>query len=329
MKPLPDLSIIIVNWNSADFLRACIESIYKTTHNLRFEIVVVDSASYDGCGKMLESEFPEVVFIQSAENLGFAKANNLGVRNARADTVLFLNPDTKVLGSAIKILYRHLQSLPDAGAVGCKLLNPDFTLQDSCVQAIPTILNQILDCDALRAWFPRARLWGTEVLLTDDPAPRPVEMLSGACIMMPRKVFERIGMFSEDYFMYSEDADLCYKIQEAGCQNYYVPSGTILHYGGSSSQQSRSEFATVMTRESICRFLTKTRGRGYGLGYRLAMMFTAICRLMLLSVALPLQTLRGRFAAHTQSLRKWFAVLTWSVGVEVWVKSCQHSKQPV
>jgi hypothetical protein len=147
-----------------------------------------------------------------------------------------------------------------------------------------------------------------------------VEMLSGACIMTKRSVFEEVQMFSSDYFMYCEDADLCYKIQKAGYKNYYIPTATILHYGGSSSQQSRSQFSNVMMRESIWRFFLKTKGRCYGFGYRIAMMFSAICRLTLLTLASFGRLIRGNGSLKNHSYRKWMAIFGWSLGTQTWVK---------
>lgn len=131
-----DVSIIIVNWNSVRFLRACIGSIERYTTGISHEIVVIDSASYDGCGEMLREEFPQVRFIQSAANIGFAGANNLAYRSARGQHVLFLNPDTELASPAVNVMLEHLQRCPDAGAVGCKLLNADGSLQTTCIQAL-------------------------------------------------------------------------------------------------------------------------------------------------------------------------------------------------
>jgi hypothetical protein len=316
----PELSVIIVNWKSADYTRKCVQSIYKFTSGPRFEIIVVDGASFDGCGEMLAREFPGVIFIQSRENVGFARANNLGVKSAGADSLLFLNPDTELIGPALHILRGQLQSLPAAGAVGAKLLNSDRTLQTSCVQSIPTIINQALDSDLLRRLFPRAKCWGTAALAENSAVPAEVEMLSGACILAKRSVFEEVGGFSEDYFMYCEDADLCHKIRQAGHKIYYVPDASLVHHGGASSSQSRSQFSNVMMKESVRLFFLKTKGRAHGRVYRAAMMLSALCRLLLVAVAAPFQWLRGQGARTGSSARKWAAILAWSLGAQTWVK---------
>src|SRR5437762_3548719 len=132
-----DLSIIIVNWNSKDYLRKCLKSIYANTHGIDFEIIVVDNASFDGSGELLAQDFPKVRFVQSHTNLGFARANNLGFGNSTGRNVLFLNPDTEAVGGALNELLQRLQRLPNAGVVGCKLLNTDGSMQTSCLQSYP------------------------------------------------------------------------------------------------------------------------------------------------------------------------------------------------
>src|SRR5437899_604588 len=122
-----DLSIIIVNWNSATFLRACLHSIYATSATVSFEVIVIDNASYDGAEMMVRREFPNVTFIQSKSNLGFAGANNVAFASSRGRNILFLNPDTEVIGNALNVMCSALDAIPDAGAVGCKLLNSDLS----------------------------------------------------------------------------------------------------------------------------------------------------------------------------------------------------------
>ena len=132
------LSIIIINWNSALFLRKCLASVYLNAPSVSFEVLVVDNASYDGCAEMVQSEFPEVRFFQSEENLGFGRANNFAVERSLGAALLFLNSDTEVIGPAVSRLLGCLRSRPNAGAVGAKLLNPDATVQESCIQSFPS-----------------------------------------------------------------------------------------------------------------------------------------------------------------------------------------------
>lgn len=311
-----DLSIIIVNWNSKDYLQKCIASIMDSKSELKFEILVIDSGSFDGAGEMLKRLYPKVKFIQSDKNLGFAKANNAAVKSSCGSHVLFLNPDTEVVASAIDMLFDQIQKLPRAGAIGCKLLNADGSVQTSCIQSFPTILNQFLNSEFLRALFPKAHLWGMTSLFRTSNEPAEVEVLSGACIMMRRSLFEQIGQFSEDYFMYAEDMDLCYKVRQVGHENYYVPNATVFHFGGGSTQQRPSDFAVIMMRASVWRFLRKTRGEMYGSGYRCSMLISAGGRIVCLLVLLPAYLVRGRLESWKASARKWWAISAWSMGIK-------------
>jgi GT2 family glycosyltransferase len=308
-----ELSIIIVNWNSKDYLRQCLASLQRETPDLTAEIVVIDSASYDGAGEMLQKEFPAVRFIQSDKNLGFARANNAAFAASQGKYVLFLNPDTEVVGRALPDLLAALKTLPQAGAVGGKLLNTDGSVQTSCIQSVPTILNQLLDSEFLRARWPKSGLWGMAALFSNDPKPQPVEAISGACVMLKREVFEQVGRFSEDYFMYAEDIDLSAKVARAGWRNYYVPNAVVVHHGGGSSAGAVSQFSTVMMREAIWRFLRKTRGTVYGFGYRLTTLLAALVRLLFLALLFPVQVLRRRRENWQASFQKWRAVLRWSL----------------
>jgi GT2 family glycosyltransferase len=311
-----DLSIIIVNWNSACDVRKCLHSIFQNTREITFEVIVVDSASFDGCGEMLAREFPDVRFLQSQENIGFGKANNLGCRGAVGEFVLFLNPDTEVLGTAIPTLLESARRLPNAGCVGCRLLNSDRSLQTSCIQAFPSILNQILDADFLRNRFPRSPLWGIAPLFDSPKTPATAEAISGACIMMRREIFLGIGGFSPDYFMYAEDIDLCYKAAKAGRTNYYVPTASIVHHGDGSVRKARSNFAVVMAVDSLTRYFVKYHGSVYAFFFRLAITGSAFCRLVLL---LPLRLLQYFHSSELNSWSKWRAVFRWGWGLERWI----------
>jgi GT2 family glycosyltransferase len=320
-----ELSIIIVNWKSKDYLRKCVDSIYAQTSGINFEIVVIDSASFDGAGEMLAREFPKVRFIQSQENLGFSKANNRAVEDSTGDVILFLNPDTELVGNAVNKLFNAMKSLPEAGAVGCKLLNTDGSIQTSCVQAYPTILNQVLSAEGFRRMTPKASLWGMRAIFDASPKPQIVEMISGACLMMRREVFKRIGQFSTEYFMYAEDVDLCFKAQQAGFRNYYFGEAVVVHHGGGSSQQARSNFSSIMMIESISQFLKKTRGGFYSLGYRIVLGVSALLRVFVLLILSPLILVKNGATRWSSACSKWWAVFRWGFGLSRWAKKYQAS----
>ncbi len=301
-----DVSIIYVNWNSEDYIKESIESVYEHTHGIQFEIIVVDNASPRGNVDILKEHFPEIALIKSGQNLGFAGANNLGFKSSSGETILFLNPDTKLVNPAINVMLRHLRELPDAGIVGCKLLNTDLSLQTSCIQTFPTILNQVLDTEVLRNRWPHNPLWGIGPLYAKSVEPARVEVVSGACLMIQRAAFEKVSMFSEDYFMYAEDLDLCFKVAHAGYRIYYAGEGTVIHYGGKSSE---AESATRMKWTAIPRFCDKNRGRFYGLAFRAVLAATAMCRLAILKIACAFGDRSGRQSDLRYSLRKWRIIL--------------------
>jgi GT2 family glycosyltransferase len=317
-----DVSIIIVNWNSREFLAQCLGTIFAMPRDLEFEIIVIDNASYDGSEQMVRDRFPTVIFIQGRENLGFARANNAAAVHATGRNLLFLNPDTEVVGTAIERMVRFLDARPNAGAVGCKLLNTDGSLQTSCVQAFPTVLNQVLDSALLQRTFPRSSLWGTQAFFDEHAAPAEVEALSGACLLVRRETSLAVGHFTEDYFMYAEDIDLCFKLQKAGHRNYYLGDVCVIHHGGQSSgASSESQFGNVLMRESIAKFLRRHRGADYALAYRIALAFTALARLATLGLARVLGLGLYKPKLVNSGLRKWSSVLRWTIGAEAWVRN--------
>jgi len=310
-----DLSIIYVNWNSLDYLRESIASVIEQTHSVAYEIIVVDNASPEPGVDLLKQTFPDVKIIHSENNLGFAGANNLGFRHSTGEFVLFLNPDTKLMAPSIDLLIARHKSLPDAGIVGCKLLNTDLSVQLSSIQTYPTILNQAMDAEYLRLRWPECPLWKIAPLFSDKVSLMKVEIIPGACMLLRRSVFEQIGLFSEEYFMYAEDLDLNYKVKAAGLTNYYVGETAIIHHGGTSSSRQRvSHWATIMKYRAMVQLFRKTRGGVYALGYRLAMGAVATGRLMLLG----LMSLLGNLVSDRESLNysreKWKTVLKLTAG---------------
>jgi GT2 family glycosyltransferase len=317
-----DLSIIIVNWNSIGYLRNCLESLCAETTGIKHEIIVVDNASYDGCGEMLRTGFPQARFIQNHQNRGFAAANNLAVTWSSGRFLLFLNPDTKISGPVIARMLSVFDSRPLAGVVGCKLLNADLTVQTTCVQSFPTLWNEVLDTEYFRSTFPNSRLWGNACLYIQDPGVFEVEAISGACLMIRRDVFERVGGFSTRYFMYVEDRDLCYAVRRAGFPAYFINTAEVVHYGGTSSDsRSESSFGTVMRCESLLNFMRYRRGRAHAAAYRLAMALSACCRLSLLWLVAGTCGTAGASAVPRGAIRKWWAVFRWSLGLESWARS--------
>jgi len=310
-----ELSIIYVNWNSLDYLRESIASIFRQTHSVQFEIIVVDNASPEPGIASLKDAFREITVIHSDKNLGFACANNLGFRRSVGEYVLFLNPDTELVAPSIDLLLAHLKALPDAGIVGCKLLNTDLSVQLSSIQTYPTILNQAMDAEYLRLRWPECWLWKIAPLFAENVKLIEVDVIPGACMLLRRTVFEQVGFFSEDYFMYAEDLDLNYKLKAAGFVNYYVGETAIIHHGGtSSSRQKVSHWATIMKYRAMVQLFRKTRGSAYAFGYRFTMGAVAIGRLTLLVLLLPFVNVVVDRESLRYSREKWKTMLKLTTG---------------
>jgi GT2 family glycosyltransferase len=306
-----EVSIIIVNWNSLEFLRRCLHSIYANRPSLPFEIVVVDNASPEGGIHTIREEFPEVIIVESETNRGFAGANNLGLSRATGNKILLLNPDTEIIGSALDAMLQAMAARPDAGIVGCKLLNTDRSISTTSIQKFPTILNQLLTAERVRLRFPKCRLWDIAPLFDEDKEPVKVDVIPGACMMLRRDVFESVGGMSEDYFMYGEDIDLNYKVNKAGYSRYYVGTASVIHHGGrSSSKQKVSQWSTIMTYRAMTRFYQKTRGRLYAFTYRTAMACAGCVRVLVLGVMYPF----GNKQEIGWSISKWATAVRWAVG---------------
>jgi len=314
-----DLSILIVNWNAVRYLRPCLTTIYDHVKGIDFEVVVVDNASHDGSAELVSKEFPQVKFVQSEKNLGFARGNNLAFQHSKGDFILLLNPDTEMLDDSVSTMLNHLKSDPTAGAVGCRLLNSDRTLQWKYIQAFPTILNQVLGADRLQRMFPRSRLWGLRPLFDYKDRPLEAEVLAGSCIMLSRAVFEEVGRFNDKYYMYGDDVDLCFKVRRAGYGVHYIGSKEIIHHGGTSSAFRReTHFATVMQKEALFKFFQETRGAEYAALYRVAMAGVALVRLGLIFCMAPFASLWMTRESLADGARKWWSVLRWAIGKEAW-----------
>lgn len=312
-----ELSIIFVNWNSFGYLRESLRAVFATATGVKYEVIVVDNASSADDAAKVRSEFSQVKLIESKENLGFAGANNLGMKHSRGQYLLFLNPDTLVAGKAIAVLLEAMKAVGGAGIVGCKLLNTDGSVQTSCIQRFPTIWNQLLDLEFLRLRRPNWKLWGIAPLFSQGTEPVVVEVVSGACLLIDRDSFIQAGGFSREYFMYAEDVDLCYQIRKLGRKAYYTGSASVLHHGGGASRERcGNAWVAIVQRQAILRFCRRTRGPAYAELFRVTMACNALLRLVLLAIILPFRKLaRDKRFLHSTP-EKWFGVLKWALGLD-------------
>ena len=253
------LSIVIVNYNGKDFLRHCLTSLYGSKDLFHFETIVVDNGSQDGSPKMVKDEFPQVRLIQNLENLGFARANNIGIGAARGEYILLLNSDTTILGDALRELVSFLAAHRDVGVVTGRLVYPDF--QDQGVaRSFPTPMNALFGRRSiLTRIFPNnkisKRYLMSRIHRSDDPFE--VDWVSGACLMVKKGVLEEVGYLDERFWMYWEDADLCYRIKQKGWKIYCVPKAVVIHHEGKSTSKRASRRCIIEFNRNAYRYYRK------------------------------------------------------------------------
>ena len=222
-----NLSIVIVNFNAGDFLQNCLQSLEKVREDTLFDVWVVDNASQDGSIEKAKQKFPQNHYIENKENLGFGKANNIALRQIKTEYVLFLNPDAKVLDKTLEFMLNYLDENPDVGAATCKVEKMDGSLDWASHRGFPT------------PWASFMFFLGDDSLyhLTEHDLTKAheVDAISGAFFMTRKSVLDKVGLFDEDYFLYAEDIDLCFRIKQAGFKVMYVPEVKILHLKGVSS----------------------------------------------------------------------------------------------
>lgn len=237
------LSIILVNWNTEDLTRQTLESVFKETKNLDFEVIVVDNNSTrDNSVEMIKREFPQVVLIENEDNLGFGRANNQGMKIANGDYIFLLNTDTIVLGGGINKLVDYLDNHPDIMRVGPKLLNEDRTFQYACRRKLPTPINSFFHLFGLVKIFKKNKKINEYKQYSTNPdKTEQVEAISGAAMMFRREVFDMTGGFDEDFFLYGEDLDFCKRIFDRGWKTVYVHDAEIIHLGGASTGKRRTK----------------------------------------------------------------------------------------
>ncbi|HUD09812.1 MAG TPA: glycosyltransferase family 2 protein [Patescibacteria group bacterium] len=270
-----DLSIIIVSYNTKEFLKGCIESIYKTTKNLKFEIIVVDNASTDDSVRAISNlQFPisnkdSLKIIQNRENLGFSKANNLGVKKAQGRYLLFLNPDVEVHAETLEGMVKFMDEHEDAGAATCKLIMPNGQIDDASHRGFPTPWNSFSHFSGLSKILGKTKLFGGYTLgFKDFAKTHEIDALAGAFMLVRRKAGEQAGWWDEDYFFYGEDIDFCYMLKQKGWKIYYIPQFTVLHYKGVSHGLKKvSRNITTASKETKQR-TTKARFRAMRLFYK-------------------------------------------------------------
>lgn len=234
-----DLSIIIVNYNVKEFLLNLLDSIRIAAKNISIEMIVVDNASDDGSVEILRQKFPDITLIANNVNVGFGAANNQAMRIAKGKYFLLINPDTIVREDTFIKMIEFFEKVPEAGIAGCKVLNPDGSLQLSCRRSFPGPWTSFTKVTGLSTFFPKSRILARyNLTYLDENQTYEVDAVSGAFLMMRKEVYKSIGGFDEQFFMYGEDLDLCYRVQKSNYKVFYLHSTEIIHYKGESTKRS-------------------------------------------------------------------------------------------
>jgi GT2 family glycosyltransferase len=249
-----DLSIIIVSWNTKDYLLNCIESILCTGRKETREVIVIDNGSQDGSAVEVKKAFPMVRLIENSENLGFAKAANQGLKISSGRYAFLLNPDTQVKEGTTEKLFIFMEDHLGAGVAGAQLLNGDGSKQNS-IANFPSLTTELLNKSLLRWLFPN-KYPGKGRYYSD---PIEVDSVIGACIIVRKQAMEQVGLLDEDYFLFLEETDWCLRIKKAGWKIYHVPEAQVYHFQGQSAEKDKKR-AKVEYYRSRYHFFEKNGG---------------------------------------------------------------------
>lgn len=252
--PEMDLTVIIVNWNTRQLVVESLQSLYGAIGDFSMEVFVVDNGSSDGSVEAIRAAFPRAMLIEKTKNIGFAKANNEALCRARGKYFLFLNTDVILQGDAVSALLEFMEKTPQAGIVGAQLLNPDGTKQNS-FDNFPTLLSEGLNKSLLRRFFPN-RFPSKRLSLS---SPTAVESVIGACMMVRKDAVDEVGSMDEDYFVFMEETDWCYRMRERGWRVYLVPKAQAVHLQGGTADRVKVQAKVEYYRSRYC-FFKKHRG---------------------------------------------------------------------
>jgi hypothetical protein len=275
----PLLSVVILNWNTCDLLEHCLASVLAATREISSEILVVDNGSSDNSVDMLQNRFRCVHLIALSANVGFARGNNIGLRESKGQYRVLLNPDTLVAEDALRIMVEHLETHPDVGAVGPHLVYPDGSTQLECARAVPTILDVFYRFMSLGKLVPRVRLPGSSYYRSTYDRTRSVGVISGSCMMVRRDVIEQVGPLDESFFLGGEDIEWCVRIRNRGWRIHYISTANVVHYQEQSKNKApiESKLYAITSDEILIRLLY---GNGQASLYRAMVLILLVPKLL-------------------------------------------------
>ncbi|WP_456440012.1 glycosyltransferase, partial [Caldithrix abyssi] len=258
-----EISVLIVTFNVRELLEQTLLSVQRALKDISSEVIVVDNASVDDSVQMVRRRFPEVILIENKENVGFSAANNQGLEIARGRFIVLLNPDTIVQEDTFSKLLDFFERTPEASAATCKIINPDGTFSIDCRHSIPTPLTAFWKVTGLSRLFPKSKIFGRyNLTYLDENDTYQVEAISGSFMMMRREIVQKVGKLDEDFFMYCEDIDYCYRINQAGGKIFYVPDSQIIHYKGESTKKYNLDYVITFNK-SLYKFYKKHYQKRY------------------------------------------------------------------
>jgi len=273
------LSVVIVNYNVEHFLEQCLNSVRKACEKADAEVFVVDNNSVDGSVKMVREKFPEVILIENKDNTGFSKANNQAIKKAAGEYILLLNPDTVVEDDTFTKVTAFMDAHPDAGGLGVKMIDGKGNFLPESKRGLPTPSVAFFKIFGLSRFFPKSKVFGKYHMgYLDENETNPVEILSGAFMLMRKSVLDKVGLLDETFFMYGEDIDLSYRILKAGYRNYYFPETRIIHYKGESTKKGSINYVILFYNAMIIfarKHFTSRRARMLSFLINLAIYFRA------------------------------------------------------
>ncbi len=314
-----DVSIIIVNWNTRELLRNCLNSIIRSTHKIKYEIIVIDNNSSDKSAEMVKKEFPKVKLIANSDNRGFAAANNQGMKIAAGRHILLLNSDTVVCEDAIQKTIAFSDANPDFAVVGCQVLINEKEVQMTCFR-FPGLVNIILNATVLPKVFKYNKFFGREFMLWwKRDSERKVDVVSGMFMLVKRKAIDEVGVMDESYFVYAEEADWCRRFADAGWSNVFWPGAQIIHvHGGSGSSSQAKIKMAVQLQKSLLIFIRKHEGILYYLMARMFILISSAVKVLIRMAIMLIKKHKEDNAASKIELQKSMAV----------VKFCISNKMP-
>ena len=266
-----DLSIIIVNYNTKEFLKNCLTSILSSMDGkLGYEVIVVDNCSSDNSSEMVKKEFPKIKLVANKNNIGFSKANNQGIKiSQKSRYILFLNPDTVMQKNTMKEMVKFMDTHKDAGAATCKLIMLNGKIDDASHRGFPTPWNSFCHFLGLSQIFPRSRKFGGYNLgWMDLNKIHEIDVLAGAFMLVRRQAGEEVKWWDEDYFFYGEDIDFCYMLKQKGWKIYYVPDVFVTHYKGVSGGIKKVSEEITTANEETKKRATKWRFNAMRIFYK-------------------------------------------------------------